>query len=119
MKHNKFDLEDRLVAFAGDVILFLNEGPNDKTAYNLIGQLIRSSSSSALNFGEAQGAQSSRDQIHKLGISLKELKESRVAIKIMAYIKYGRTAKRNLLLLECEELIAIIATIIKNKKQTI
>ena len=91
--------------------------PNDRAGNNLSGQLTRSSTSSALNFGESQGAESTKDQIHKLGVSLKELKESRVALKILDYIDYGNNNKRKYLLKECEELIAIIATIIKNKRK--
>lgn len=117
MIRKKYDLEDRLVKFAGEVILFLNNLPNDRAANNLNNQLVRSSTSAALNFGESQGAESPRDKIHKMGIVLKELKESRVALKILTYIDYGAYEKRNDLLKECGELIAIIATIIKNKRQ--
>ncbi len=48
-----YDLEDRLVKFAGDVILFANELPKDKAGVHLSGQVIRSSTSAALNYGEA------------------------------------------------------------------
>jgi len=116
MSTKKYDLEDRLVSFAGDTILFLNDLPNNQAGSNLNGQLTRSATSTALNFGESQGAESKKDQIHKLGIVLKELKESRVAFKILAYINYGESDKRSYLLQECGELIAIVATIIRNKK---
>jgi four helix bundle protein len=116
MSTKKFDLEDRLVAFAGDTILFLNDLPKDQAGTTLVGQLTRSAVSSALNFGESQGAESNKDQIHKLGIVLKELKESRVALKIITHIKYGESDKRSYLFKECCELIAIVATIRKNKK---
>jgi four helix bundle protein len=45
-------------------------------------QLIRSATSAALNYGEAQSAESSRDFLHKMKISLKELRESLVNLKI-------------------------------------
>ena len=48
---------------------------------HLKGQMIRSSSSAALNYGEHQDAESIKDSIHKLGVVLKELKETRVALK--------------------------------------
>jgi len=67
----KFDLEDRLVKFAGDVIIFLNDLPNDRAGSTLSVQLTRSATSSALNFGKSQGAESTKDQIHKLGVTLK------------------------------------------------
>lgn len=112
----KFDLEDRLVAFAGNSILFINDIPGDKAGSNLSGQLTRSATSSALNFGEAQGAESNKDKIHKLSIYLKELKETRVAFRILKFIKYGNDNQSSKLLDECEQLIAIIASIIKKKK---
>ncbi|MFK7903862.1 MAG: four helix bundle protein [Chitinophagales bacterium] len=114
-----YDLEDRLVKFAGDTILFANGLPKDKAGIHLGGQVIRSASSSALNYGEAQGAESTKDKIHKLGIVLKELKETRVALKILNYVNYGMPAKRTYLLKECNELVAIVASMIKNKKKQI
>ncbi len=116
MTEKKYDLEDRLVTFAGDCILFSNDLRKDKAGTHLGGQLIRSSSSTALNFGESQGAESIKDAVHKLGIVLKELKESRVAFKILKYIKYGDSLKRAYLLKECGELIAIIYKIRNNKQ---
>jgi four helix bundle protein len=116
MEKKKYNLEDRLVSFAGEMILFLGSLPQNQVGGNFYSQLNRSVTSAALNFGESQGAESPRDQIHKLSISLKELKESRVALKILAYIKYGDNQKYPALLQECNELIAIIATIIKNKR---
>jgi len=80
-------------------------------------QLLRSAGSSALNFGVAQGSNSNRDYIIKASISLKELKESRVNLKILSKVDYGKQVIRAELLDELEQLIRIIATIIKNKKQ--
>ena len=119
MREPKYDLEVRLVKFAGDVILFANELPNDKAGNHLGGQIIRSSSSAALNYGESKGAESVKDEVHKLGIVLKELKETRVALKILNYINYGDAAKRAYLLKECGELTAITFTIRRNKQKNL
>lgn len=80
-------------------------------------QLLRSAGSSALNFGEVQGAGSDRDFIHKSNICLKELKESRVNLKILLKVDYGDRDKAEKLLDETEQLIKIMATIIKKKKK--
>lgn len=112
-----YDLEDRLIKFAGDTILFTNKLSNDKAGSHLKGQIIRSSSSTALNYGEYQGAESIKDAIHKLSIVLKELKETRINFKVLAYINYGDAVKRTYLLNECEELIKIIFSIRRNKKK--
>ncbi|WP_353616819.1 four helix bundle protein [Cytophaga sp. FL35] len=53
---------------------------------------MRSGGSSALNFGEAPGTNTVRDDIFKASISLKELKESRVNLKILNKIRYGNTS---------------------------
>lgn len=89
----KFDLEDRLVGFAADAALFCNGLPIDAVGIYYSNQLLRSGGSSALNFGEAQGTNSDRDYINKAGITLKELKESRVNLKILKRLDFGDSIK--------------------------
>ncbi|MBC8882689.1 four helix bundle protein [Flavobacterium piscinae] len=111
-----FNFEDRLVRFAGESIFFtrnLNKSFENEYYKN---QLIRSSGSSSLNFGEAQGTISDKDFIFKLTLVVKELKESRNSLKILNYIKEGDENTRILLLKEVEELIAISSKMIINKK---
>lgn len=117
MIERKFDLEDRLVDFASHIVLFCKDLPMDITGQYYGNQLLRSAGSSALNFGEAQGTNSDKDYINKASISLKELKESRVNLKILSKVNYGDATKRIELLDELEQRIRIIATIIKNKNQ--
>ena len=105
-----------MVDFAAKVVLFCKDLPSDMTGQYYGNQLLRSGGSSALNFGEAQGTNSNKDYIYKASISLKELKESRVNLKILSKVNYGDASKRILLLDETEQLIRILATIIKNKK---
>jgi four helix bundle protein len=111
-----FNFEDRLVRFAGECIFFTRK--LDQTFENEYykNQLIRSSGSSSLNFGEAQGTISDKDFIFKVSLVVKELKELRNSLKILDYIKKGDTEKRNILLIEVEELIAISSKMILNKK---
>ena len=118
MIEKKFDLEDRLVDFAANIVFLCKELPSDMTGNYYGNQLLRSAGSSALNFGEAQGANTQKDKINKLSLTLKELKESRVNLRILDKVNYGDNAKRKMLLDEAEQLIKIIATIIKNKKAT-
>jgi four helix bundle protein len=69
-----------------------------------------------LNFGEAQGSNTKKDNINKLALTLKELNEFRVNLRILDKVNYGESSKRKQLLDEVEQLIKIIATIIKNKQ---
>jgi four helix bundle protein len=111
-----FNFEDRLVRFAGECIFFtrnLNRSFENEYYKN---QLIRSSGGASLNFGEAQGTISDKDFVFKVGLTVKELKESRNSLKILNYIKEGDENSRNLLLKEIEELIAIASKMIINKK---
>ncbi len=110
-----FNLEERLVEFAANIALFCKTIPNDFTGQYYGNQLLRSSGSSALNFGEMQGAQSDKDFKNKAATSLKELKETRINLKILNKIDYGEAVIKEQLLDEVEQLIKILATIIKNK----
>ncbi|MEO7978783.1 four helix bundle protein [Flavobacterium sp.] len=109
-----------MVRFAGECIFFtrqLNRLFENEYYKN---QLIRSSASASLNFGEAQCTISDKDFIFKVSLVVKELKESinwlKILDYILDYIKEGDAEKRNLLLIELEELIAISSKIIINKK---
>ncbi|EKT4552704.1 four helix bundle protein [Flavobacterium psychrophilum] len=108
-----FNFEDRLVRFAGECILFtrsLNKSYENEYYKN---QLIRSSGSSSLNFGEAQGTITDKDFIIKVSVVVKE---SRNSLKILNYIKEGDENQRILMLNETEELIAIASKMIINKQ---
>ncbi len=109
----KYDLQQRLVKFAGDTILLCKTIQNDYAGKHLAQQIIRSSTSPALNYAESQAAESKRDFVHKNKIAVKELKETRANLEILQYIKYGDDDKISLIYKECNELIAIISTIIK------
>ena len=111
-----FDFDQRLIRFAGECILFtrkLNKSYENEYYKN---QLIRSSGSSSLNFGESQGTLSDKDLVFKLTLVVKELKESRNSLKILNYINEGNQELRIFLLNEVEELIAIASKMIINKK---
>ncbi len=94
--NKKYDLEDRLVEFAAKIILFIKALPKDTVGQYYGGQLLRSSGSAALNFGEAQGTKTNKDYISKASIALKELKETRVNLKILTKAKYGFRSRQNM-----------------------
>ena len=83
MNERKFDLEDRLIDFVLQIDDIVEELPNTKLGNYIAGQMIRSGTSPALNYGEAMGAESSNDFIHKMKVVLKELRETFVCLKII------------------------------------
>ena len=105
---NAQELEDRLIDFVIKIIKLIKMLPQDIVGKALSNQLIRSGTSPALNYGEAQGAESKKDFIHKLKLVLKELRESLVALKI---IKRSKLITDDVfldeLIIEYNELISI------------
>lgn len=117
-ENKKFDLEDRLIEFSVLIIKLTESLNNTKAGNHVAGQLVRSGTSPALQYGEAQSAESRNDFIHKLKILLKELRESLVALKIIKRVPL--TNKFDLLeqaLVECNELIAIFVKSIETAKK--
>jgi four helix bundle protein len=114
---NKQELENRLIDFAATIIIAANNFKHNYAGNHLAGQIIRSGTSPALNYGEAQSAESSKDFVHKMGICLKELRESFVCLKIIE--KANLTTDLNNLLIaktEVNELISIFVSSIKTAK---
>ena len=117
VKVNKQELENRLIDFAASIILVASKFDKNYAGNHLAGQSIRSGTSPALNYGEAQSAESSKDFIHKMGICLKELRESFVCLKIVE--KSNLTTDLNNLAkakTEANELISIFVSSIKTAK---
>lgn len=118
MKTQKYDLEDRLVSFAVAIILICKDLKSSFAAEHLAKQLIRSATSAALNYGEAQSAQSPRDFSHKMRICLKELRETRVNLKIQKETQLIKnSAGLEDLLKENNELIAIFVSSIRTSEK--
>jgi four helix bundle protein len=104
----KSELEERLISFAVLCIEISKDLQENKAGIHLAGQIIRSSSSSALNYGEAQSGESRKDFIHKMKIVLKELRESHVCLRIISRaILTDQQEKVENAISEANELISI------------
>ena len=116
----KFDLEERLIEFAASIIEIAESLNNTRAGNHISGQIVRSGTSPALHYGEAQSAESRNDFIHKLKILLKELRETLVALKIIRRVSL--TKKIDLVekgIIECNELISIFVKSIDTAKKNI
>jgi len=118
----QYDLQDRLVEYAVRIIRLSESLPETKAGKHVSSQILRSGTSPGPNYGEAQSAESRSDFIHKLKISLKELRETQTWLKIIAKAEMVEPASLlSPLLEETDELIAIlfksIETANKNKNQ--
>ncbi len=108
MREKKYDIEERWIDFAVDIIFFVESLPNTKSATHLGGQLLRSGTSPSLNYGEAKSAESKNDFFHKMIVCLKELRESYNCLRIMHRAKIYKSEQQvKELITECNELISI------------
>ena len=117
MKDSKYDLEDRLIDFAIAISDIVDDLPTTRLGNYLGGQLVRSGCSPALNYGEAQSAESRNDFIHKMKIILKELRESLVSIKIIERKRLYDSQKVLIARDECNQLVAIFVKSIETAKR--
>jgi len=77
------DLAERLLAFTVHIIKLVGELLNTIVGRHIGGQLLRSGTSPGSNYEESRGAESRADFVHKLGIVLKELKETRYWLHVI------------------------------------
>lgn len=118
MKEKAFDLETRLIRFAVSVIRLTEALPQTPVGNHIRNQLLRSGTSPAPNYGEAQSAESRSDFVHKMKVALKELRESRVWLLIIQQAELLPPANDlEVLLQECNELIAIFVASLKTAER--
>jgi four helix bundle protein len=115
-----YNPEGRLIDFAVRIIRTAESLPKTKVRQHITGQLIRSGTSPAPNYGEAQSAESRADFVHKMKLSLKELRETKVWLQMIARADLIKPAlKVEPLINETNQLISIFVTSIKTAKKTI
>lgn len=117
MTGTKYDLEERLIDFAVIITDIVEALPNTRLGNYIAGQLIRSGLSPALNYGEAQSAESRNDFIHKMKVILKELRESMISLKIIERKAIHNADKTIAAKSECNQLIAIFVKSIETAKK--
>ena len=93
------ELESRFVSFAAEILSISTRLPRTPQGRHICKQLLRSGTATAANYGEARGAESRSDFVHKLGIVLKELNETAIWLELIQ-----RAA-----LLPATDIVAIVA----------
>ena len=112
-KHKPYDLRERLFVFACAItrlVQYLHtRGP---VAIELSPQLLRCGTSAAANYEEADDASGLRDRIAKTRIVLRELKETRLRLRVLREAGILNEA-HDPIANEAGELVKIVATIIR------
>lgn len=106
-KNIKFDLEDRLVDYACLCLEICELLPHSNAGQSLEFQLSKSGTAIALIYCEALAAESRTDFLHKMKMVVKEIRESRVNLKIIKRKPVVVNQKVENAFLESNELMAI------------
>ena len=113
-----YDLEDRLLKFAADMVELTESLPNTRAGNHIAGQLLRCGTSSLSNHGEVEAAESRRDFLHKLRICLKGLRETKRWLRLLSRAKnIGTPANFTSCLNEVEQLIRIFVASIRTAER--
>ncbi|HVO28129.1 MAG TPA: four helix bundle protein [Candidatus Margulisiibacteriota bacterium] len=104
------DIAARLVALAVRVVKIVDALPDTLAGRHVAGQLLRSGTSPGANYEEARGAESRRDFVHKVGIALKELQETRYWLRVVAGANLAPSRALQEVLPEVDALCRILGT---------
>jgi len=105
----KSELENRLVRFSVNIIEMTKGMEECFESQHLSKQIIRSGTAVSLLYGEAQGAISKKDFIHKISLVLRELRETHINLKIIKQTNVFKDQKiMDEILDENNQLIAIL-----------
>ncbi len=100
-------LQERLLEFAIRIVKVVRSLPDDMVGSHLARQLLRSGTSAGANYGEACGAESRADFLHKMQIVLKELRETQYWLQLAGSTKLLPEKRLDAIVRESDELIAI------------
>lgn len=106
------ELSERLLQFAVDSIQYLRTIKHSVETVDMKRQLTKSSTSAGANYEESQGAYTKPDARMKIGISLKEMRESNYFLKVLNRLSLGDQARCKYLVQESKELRLILGTIL-------
>lgn len=104
-------------AFALEIVQVYKILVHDKKEFVLSKQLLRAGTSDGVNVNEAVSAQSKRDFVHKLSISLKEARETKYWLNLLKDSGYLATDSFMNINDSCDEEIKILSSIIITTKQ--
>jgi len=109
----KYDLEDRTEKFAEKIIIILKKIKITPLNSRIINQIVGSSGSVGANYCEANGGESKKDFVHKMRISLKEIKETKHWLKLLATAEPQIKDELIPVYQEAQELFMIFTKILK------
>ena len=108
-----FDLEERTAKFGEAIIRFCKKLPRDPANDRLISQLVGCSTSVGANYCEANEGVSKKDFRYVIGRCVKEAKETKFFLRMIAAAEPRHAADARALFREAKELHLIFAAIFR------
>jgi len=115
-----YDLDERLLEYSASIVRLVENMAKTKAGNHVGGQLLRSGTSPYFNHGEAEAAESPRDFVHKMGVCLKELRETKRGLRLTKKVPLVQSPSEvDPLLVETEELIKIFFVSIRTANKRV
>ena len=111
-----YDLEERTARLGEAVIDLVRKLPNDSINKRLVEQVVGSAGSVGANYCEANESESKKDFIHKMGISKKEIKETKHWLRLIARANPDYKNELRTVWKETQELLLIFSKIISSAR---
>jgi four helix bundle protein len=109
-------LQKRFISFAAQIVRLCSKLDTTAEGRHISKQILRSATATAANYGEARGAESRSDFIHKLRIVLKELNETTVWLELIQETSLLSQQVTDSIIAENQELCRIVAASIKTAR---
>ena len=108
-----YDIKERTFRFAVDVVRFISGLPRDTAGYALGRQLIRSGTSVGANVEEAAGGWTKKEFINSMNVAKREARETLFWLRVIKEAALVSEQKVSAVLIERNELVSILTTIVK------
>lgn len=109
-----YNIHERIFNFVINILDLIEKLPKTTTNLVLINQITRSSTSMGANDQEADGALTKKDFIHGFTIIRKEGKETVYWLRVIGKMNPKFKTETDELIIEGNEIVAIVSTIILN-----
>lgn len=111
-----YDIKERTFEFANRVIDTVEQLPHTRTFNTIANQLIRAGTSIGANVEEATAADSRADFAYRMGVALREARETRYWLRILLRRKTLDESRTKELISEAEEIMNILGAIVSKAR---
>ena len=113
VNEREYDLEERTARLGEDVIMLARRVKEDAVNASLVGQVVRSATSVGANYADADDTQTKKDFRHKIGLCLREAKETKHWLRMLAKANEDLAPDCRKLWQEAQELTLIFSAIVR------